>query len=45
MKGRETKSNTKQPNHNQNGEKREEEKRTRTMTSKMAPPMPQVLVK
>jgi hypothetical protein len=36
--------NSKEPNKNENGEKREEEKKTSTMTRKMEPPMPQVLV-
>jgi hypothetical protein len=37
------KEDTQEPNKNKNGEKREEEKETSTITSKMEPPMPQVL--
>jgi hypothetical protein len=43
-RGEKPKEDTKEPNKNQKCEKREEEKKTSTMTSKMEPPMPQVLV-
>jgi hypothetical protein len=43
-RGEKPKEDTKEPNQNLNGEKREEEKKTITMTRKMEPPMPQVLV-
>jgi hypothetical protein len=44
MKRRETKRGHQGTKKIQNGEKREEEKETSIMTSKMEPPMPQVLV-